>query len=55
MILRFEYFLLGLNREIFINMVLLCGSDYTDGILGVGFVIVMEILSEFLVVDFFVF
>ncbi|KAK3095676.1 hypothetical protein FSP39_017483 [Pinctada imbricata] len=38
---------LGLNREIFINLALLCGSDYTEGIRGVGPVTALEILSEF--------
>ncbi|XP_061180029.1 DNA excision repair protein ERCC-5 homolog [Saccostrea echinata] len=38
---------LGLSRAILINMALLCGSDYTDGIPGVGPVTAMEILSEF--------
>lgn len=47
-----KYFLLGLNREILINMALLCGSDYTDGIPGVGPVTAMEILSEFPAADF---
>lgn len=46
------YFLLGLNREVLINMALLCGSDYTDGIPGVGPVTAMEILSEFPAADF---
>lgn len=43
---------LGLNREVLINMALLCGSDYTDGIPGVGPVTAMEILSEFPAADF---
>lgn len=41
----------GLNRDILINMALLCGSDYTEGIPGVGPVTAMEILSEFPAVD----
>lgn len=32
-------------------MALLCGSDYTEGIPGVGPVTAMEILSEFPAVD----
>lgn len=47
-----KYFLLGLNREVLINIALLCGSDYTDGIPGVGPVTAMEILSEFPAADF---
>ena len=38
---------LGLTREKLINLALLCGSDYTDGIQGVGPVTAMEILLEF--------
>ena len=30
-----------------VNLALLCGSDYTDGIQGVGPVTAMEILGEF--------
>ena len=37
----------GLEREVFINLALLCGSDYTEGLRGVGPVTAMEILSEF--------
>ena len=38
---------LGLTREKLINLALLCGSDYTEGIQGVGPVTAMEILLEF--------
>ena len=38
---------LGLTREKLINLALLCGSDYTEGIQGVGPVTAMEILVEF--------
>lgn len=38
---------LGLSREPLINLALLCGSDYTEGIRGVGPVVAMEILAEF--------
>jgi DNA excision repair protein ERCC-5 len=44
--------LLGLSREILINIAILCGSDYTEGIPGVGPVTAMEILSEFPAADF---
>jgi len=30
-----------------INMALLCGSDYTEGIQGIGPVTALEILAEF--------
>ncbi|XP_056005914.1 DNA excision repair protein ERCC-5-like isoform X3 [Ostrea edulis] len=43
---------LGLSREILINIALLCGCDYTEGIPGVGPVTAMEILSEFPAADF---
>ena len=38
---------MGLTREKLINLALLCGSDYTEGIQGVGPVTAMEILLEF--------
>lgn len=38
---------LGLNREQLINIALLCGSDYTEGIQGVGSVRALEIMAEF--------
>ena len=38
---------LGLTRESLINIALLCGSDYTEGIRGVGPVTAMEILAKF--------
>ncbi|CAL1527851.1 unnamed protein product, partial [Lymnaea stagnalis] len=37
----------GLNREQLINVALLCGSDYTEGIQGVGPVRALEIMAEF--------
>ena len=36
-----------LNRKRMINLALLCGSDYTDGIQGIGPVTAMEVLGEF--------
>ncbi|KAL3847457.1 hypothetical protein ACJMK2_018363 [Sinanodonta woodiana] len=38
---------LGLTRQHLINFALLCGSDYTEGIQGVGPITAMEILAEF--------
>lgn len=38
---------LGLSRENLIEMALLLGSDYTEGIHGVGIVNAMEIVNEF--------
>ncbi|XP_052784458.1 DNA excision repair protein ERCC-5-like [Mya arenaria] len=38
---------LGLVRHSLINLALLCGSDYTEGIKGVGPVLGLEILGEF--------
>lgn len=37
----------GLDRSKLINLAYLLGSDYTEGIPGVGFVTGMEILNEF--------
>lgn len=37
----------GLDRTKLINLAYLLGSDYTDGIPGVGHVTGMEILNEF--------
>ena len=37
----------ALDREMLINMALLCGSDYTEGIQGIGPVTALEILAEF--------
>lgn len=37
----------GLDQEKLINLALLLGSDYTEGIKGVGPVLAMEILAEF--------
>jgi DNA excision repair protein ERCC-5 len=37
----------GLDRSKLINMAYLLGSDYTDGVPGVGYVTGMEILNEF--------
>lgn len=37
----------GLNREKLIELALLLGSDYTEGIKGIGPVLAMEILAEF--------
>ena len=37
----------GLDRSKLINMAYLLGSDYTDGVPGVGHVTGMEILNEF--------
>lgn len=38
---------IGLNRERLIELALLLGSDYTEGIKGIGPVLAMEILAEF--------
>ncbi|KAL4220671.1 nucleotide-excision repair [Mactra antiquata] len=38
---------LGLTRENLINIALLCGSDYTEGIRSVGPVTAMEIMAQF--------
>lgn len=38
---------LGLDREKLVNLAFLLGSDYTDGILGIGPVIGVELLAEF--------
>ena len=36
-----------LDREKLINLALMCGSDYTPGVQGVGPVTAMEVLAEF--------
>ncbi|XP_073064133.1 LOW QUALITY PROTEIN: DNA repair protein UVH3-like [Primulina eburnea] len=38
---------LGLNREKLINMALLLGSDYTEGVSGIGIVNAMEVVNAF--------
>jgi DNA excision repair protein ERCC-5 len=38
---------LGLDRETLINLAYLLGSDYVDGLPGVGPVVAMELLKEF--------
>ena len=40
-------FILVLNRSRLINLALLCGSDYTEGVSGVGTVSALEMLAEF--------
>lgn len=40
-------FFSGLDRGKLINIALLCGSDYTDGIHGVGSIKALEIMAEF--------
>jgi DNA excision repair protein ERCC-5 len=40
-------YFVGLDRDVFIKLALLCGSDYTEGILGVGVITAMELLTEF--------
>ena len=37
----------GVSRSELINLALLCGSDYTEGIQGVGPVRALEIMAEF--------
>lgn len=37
----------GLDRTKLINLAYLLGSDYTEGVTGVGYVTGMEILNEF--------
>ena len=41
------FLFVGLDRRKLINVALLCGSDYTPGIPGVGPVRAMEIMAEF--------
>lgn len=41
------YLQIGLDRTKLINLAYLLGSDYTEGISGVGYVTGMEILNEF--------
>ncbi len=41
------FFLLEMGREKLIHLALLTGSDYTEGIQGVGPVCALEILAEF--------
>lgn len=38
---------LGLDREKLIRLAYLLGSDYTEGLSGVGPVVAMELLAEF--------
>ncbi|CAC5405682.1 ERCC5 [Mytilus coruscus] len=38
---------LGIGRDVLIKLALLCGSDYTPGIQGVGPITAMEVLTEF--------
>jgi len=38
---------LGLDRQALINLALMLGSDYTNGVKGVGIVFAVEILNEF--------
>lgn len=38
---------MGLTRKKLIELALLLGSDYTEGIKGIGPVLAMEILAEF--------
>ena len=42
---------LGLDRDKLVRLAYLLGSDYTDGLPGVGPVVAMELLSEFPGVD----
>lgn len=42
---------LGLDREKLIRLAYLLGSDYTDGLPGVGPVVAMELLTEFTEID----
>lgn len=37
----------GLDRTKLINLAYLLGSDYTEGVAGVGYVTGMEVLNEF--------
>lgn len=41
------FFSPGLDRTKLINLAYLLGSDYTEGVAGVGYVTGMEILNEF--------
>ena len=42
---------LGLERDKLIRLAYLLGSDYTDGLAGVGPVVAMELLTEFQGID----
>lgn len=44
---RFFFIFSGLDRTKLINLAYLLGSDYTEGVPGVGYVTGMEILNEF--------
>lgn len=37
----------GLTRDDFIKLALLLGSDYTEGVYGIGMVTAMEIIEQF--------
>lgn len=43
----FVVFVVVLDREDCIKLALLCGSDYTEGLQGIGPVSALEILAEF--------
>lgn len=43
----FNLLLSGLDRSKLINLAYLLGSDYTEGVAGVGYVTGMEVLNEF--------
>lgn len=45
--LAWSFFFLELDREKLIRLALLTGSDYTEGIQGVGPVCALEIMAEF--------
>ncbi|PAA82231.1 hypothetical protein BOX15_Mlig031055g7, partial [Macrostomum lignano] len=38
---------MGLDRRAMVDLALMCGSDYTDGVAGLGPVTAMEMLAEF--------
>ena len=45
--IKFFYFFKGFDRDSLINIALLVGSDYTEGLESVGIVKAVEILNEF--------
>jgi 5'-3' exonuclease len=39
--------ILGINRDDFVSLAQLLGSDYAHGVFGIGPVLAMEIIAEF--------
>ncbi len=44
---KYKNYISVLDRAKLINIALLCGSDYTEGVDGIGPVLAMETLAEF--------